>query len=415
MKSWITYLTATLMGLATTLLLGQFSQYCRLVQSITSVLIQLGGFILIPIVFITFASAVASLRKDRLGAKTAGSTFLWSLLSTIILSLAGTLVFKILPVAFPATSTAGADTGAVVNYISAIRKAVSQSLVPANPFYTLASTQSLLLPVVLTAWLLGFFLKPSNEMIRPAYVVMNSFSEVMYKLSTTFSIYGFAFVFFASSAFFSTLQSEGTVFVAGHFLLVLLVLALAVMLGLLPLLFGIFTGFKDNPYRILYRSLAPLLASLFSANIFFASPITLAVSRKSLGIQKRVASSTIPINIIFSKGGSALVSSFSIIGLVYAASGTIPSIQLLLIIAMGCAVVSFISSAYLGYEVFFITYLTLKILGIDLHEAEMTLVGILPLLCGIGTMIDSYLACLGASVTSLWLETGTQVMYEDIL
>lgn len=415
MKTWITYLTATLFGLASTLLLGQFPTYGNLVQSITSVCIQLGGFILIPIVFITFAAAVASLRKDNLGGKMALSTFLWSLLSTIVLSLLGVFLFLLIPTVFPATSTAGSGTSAVVTYIEAIRKSTAIAFKPINPFYTLASAQNLLLPIVLMAWLFGYFLKPSSEMFRPAYVTMNSLSEIMYKMSASFSLFSFAFVYFASASFFAVLQSEGTIFVSAKFALTLIVISLIALLVILPVIFGLATKFKINPYRILYRSLAVMLAGLFSANIFFASPIALSLARKNNGVQKRVSSTTIPVNVIFSRGGSALIATFSTVSLIYATTNTVPSIGLLITIALMSALISFISSAYLGYEVFFITYLTFKILGIDLHGAEMTMIGLLPLLCGFGTMIDSYIALLGSSVTSCSLNTNSYVLYEDIL
>lgn len=403
MKTWITYLVATFMGLATTLLLGQFETYITFIQSFSTLVIQFGGFVLFPIVLITFTSGIASLRKNGMGGRLAASTFVWSILSTLLLSFVGVFLFKVMPVSFPITSSAGAGTSAVIEYIKTSFSLIKDVFEPINPFYSISATQNFLLPIVLVAFLFGYFLKPSSDVIRPAYVIVNSFSEVMYKICRAYSLYGFAFVYILSASFFATLQDEATIFVAPNFVLKLILLTLSAIFIFLPLLFSIVTGFKENPYKILYRTTAASLAGLFSANIFFATPINFSLSRMNLGVQKRVSSTSISLTTIFARGGSAMVSSFTIAALLYAATNKVPEVSILIFIALFSALISFISSAFLGFEVFFIIYFTLKILSIDLYNAEMTVVGLIPLLCGLGTMIDVIIGALGAAISNIWI------------
>ncbi|NBK24034.1 MAG: dicarboxylate/amino acid:cation symporter, partial [Spirochaetia bacterium] len=270
MKTWISYLAATALGLAATLLFGESGIFQQLMYTITALLVQLGGFVLIPLVFFGFSSGIASLRKDSKGGVFARTTILWSLLTTVFLVAASALVFRFFPSNFPASTTAGTDASVLSMVAPQSLSTLFESMLPVNPFYTLANAESFLLPVLIIALVFGYFLKPNVEVIRPAYVTMNSLSETMFRLARAFSTTGHLFVFFASSYFFSHLQSEGTIFVAERFLLMLLGSTLIVLLGLLPLLFALVTAFKVNPYKVLYRMIAPASAALFTGSIFFS-------------------------------------------------------------------------------------------------------------------------------------------------
>jgi hypothetical protein len=118
---------------------------------------------------------------------------------------------------------------------------------------------------------------------------------------------------------------------------------------------------------------------------------------------------------MFAKGGSAMISVFTILSLIYSATGGLPEVSIIIFIILCSFFVSLISSVFLGFGVFFITYVTMKIVGIDLANAEMSLVGILPLLSGLGAILDSYISTLCTASTSFWLETEVDVPYEDIL
>ena len=77
--------------------------------------------------------------------------------------------------------------------------------------------------------------------------------------------------------------------------------------------------------------------------------------------------------------------------------------------------VSFISSTSLGTETALITVLTLNILGINLYGAENAIVAFMPLLSGIGSLIDTAIAMLGASVVSSAAGTDIEVPYRDTI
>jgi Na+/H+-dicarboxylate symporter len=403
------------MGLAATLLFGDSETFRQAMYTITAFLVQVGGFVLIPLVFFGFSSGIASLRKDAEGGCLAWTTAVWSILSTLLLAFFGVLVFRLVPVHFPASSTAGSDASFIDSIASQSLTNLFQSLMPISPFYSLSSAERFLLPVIIISLVLGYFLKPNVEVIRPAYVTMNSFSETMFRIARAYATAGHLFVFFVAAYWFSRLQQEGTVFVSATLILTLAVSTVVVVLGLLPLLFGLLTRFKVNPYRLVYRMLSPAIAALFSGNLFFSGPMTISLSRHNTGCQKRVSATAVPLYTIVGRGGSAMVGSACVVSLLLAATGTMPSAKVLLWIALSTATVSYASSLHLGYEVFFIAVIALKLLKIDLYGAEMTLVGLMPLLNGIGALIDSFVAALGTAFTCQTMGTRIDSAYLDII
>lgn len=414
MKTWITYLAATAFGLAATLLFGDSGLYQRIMYTATALFVQVGGFILIPLVFFGFSAGIASLRKDSLGKAFSGTTILWSLLSTLLLSGAAALTFRFFPATFPASSSAGSQASMIAAVAPQSLSTLFSTMLPVNPFYTLASAESFLLPIIILALIFGYFLKPNIEIIRPAYVTMNSLSETMFRMAGSFGRFGHFFIFFTSSYWFTRMQNEGTIFVAGRFIIMLASATALVVLIILPLLFSLLTKFKVNPYKILYRMLPPAIAGLFTGSIFFSSPITISHTRHNLGCQKRVSATAVPLYTLIGRGGSAMIATLSITALLYAALGSMPSNKVILLVALASALFSYASALYLGFEVFFITIISLQFLKIDLYGAEMTLIALMPILNGLGVLIDSYVAAFGASYTCQVMGVKHESSYRDV-
>ena len=415
MKTWITYIAAILMGLATALLFGDAVYASGILSAISSFLVSLGIFITIPIMVFTLPSGIASLGKNRKGPRCALAVILWAIASAIVLSAAAAVVYSIHPVLFPVTSTAGSAPGALSGHVSYLLSAISSSLYPMNAFWSLSTATRFILPVIIISWILGLSLKPSADIIRPAYTVMNSFSEVMYRVSRTYSVYGFFIVFVASASMFTDIYQEKTLFAAPGFAILLSAAAAAAVLGVLPLLFAVFTGFRKNPYRVLCRAIAPMLMGLSSSSLIAAIPLSESVSRNSLGVQKRASSVTVPLLSVIGKGGSAFISVLVLLPLYQATTGTIPSLAVIAATAGAAALISFISSASAGTEIVLITVLSLEMLGINLYGAENAVIALIPVLGGLGTMIDALVTAYGSCIAASAMETDIEVPYRDTI
>ena len=185
---------------------------------------------------------------------------------------------------------------------------------------------------------------------------------------------------------------------------------------ILPVLFEIFTKGKRNPYKILYRNIAAQITAFSSGSYIVSMPYIMAGERSNDGVQKRIAGSTTSLFYIMGRGGSAAVSAFAVIGILNNVTAAPVSIENSLIIALECALCSFAGCfAGSGMEVMFITIASLQLLNINVYSAELTILGVLPLVSGLAALIDSQIALLGASICSN--KTGTEVIppYGDII
>ena len=408
----MTYFVAALLGLSTCLLFGSNGTVPGVFETITSVLISIGMYLLSPIILFSFPAGIASLGKDKLGGKFSDRVVTWTLLSSIALPLVAALLFFIFPSPFPVTSGAGSEGDIAGRYIEMASNEALSSLLVHNPTYTMLFSVKFILPLVLVAWVFGLALRPKSDIIRPAYAVMNSFSEVMMKISKVMTLFGFVTVYFASSNFFMTIFNDKSIFVSPAFLFLIVLVPLVMLLIVIPLLFLIVTGGKANPWKCLSSSLSVLFHSLFTGNIIASGQVMISIERHNLGVQKRIATTATPIFSIFMHGGSAAIATITTLSLIYAFTNTM-DISVVMAVALISIPISFASSPFVSFETVMIGYAATKLLNIELYGAESAIFAILPLVNGIGTMIDASLQTLGAKAVAVKLRTSLEVPRKD--
>lgn len=414
MKTWITYLAALFMGLATTLLFGDSAVINSVFYNLSSISLNIGILLFLPMIVICLSSGLASLRKDGLTASITAGSILWVIVTAIILPVAAVLIQSVFPVVFPVSSSAGGQ-GIASSFITSVFSSGAASLMTGNVYYTLATTSTFILPVVIISWILGYALKPNADVIKPAYAVMNSFSEVLHRISRAYTVFGYILVYCTSTYFFTNLYQEKTVLAAPLFALTYILIVLGLILVVLPLLFLIATKGKVNPYKVIFRSIAPAVAGLTSTNILFTAPIMISSARHNLGTQKRIASTAIPFFTIFSKAGSSTLAALSAVSLIYAVTGTLPTVSQSVIIALAAGAAGLTASLATGFETIFIILCTFRLTGISLYGAEAALIALLPFIGGLGTLLDTEVAMLGTAVCSNMAKTNINPPYKDIL
>lgn len=400
------------MALAATLVAGQSPVFLTAMTELTVFLEQTGFCVLLLMVICGFTSGIASCRKDGRLHTVLISSAIWAFASTVLLSLSAVVIFRSFSASFPVTSTAG--SGADISAFPG-KSLASLGLVGASPLGFFETVRVLMPAFLIVCFLVGYFLKPNVEVVRPAYVVMNSFSEVMFRMARAITLSSYLFVFVAASAFFSKLMQEGSIFVAGQFLTMLVIGCSAAIFIVLPFLFACATKFKVNPYQTVYRSLAPVITGLFSGDILLAALIGQPVARHNLGCQKRIASTAIPFHAMFGRGGSAMIGTLCTLSLIAAVNPGALTGRIEVLVALACALVSFCGALSFGSEIFLIVVLALRLFGINLYGAELTMLALLPLVGGMGVMVDSLVAAMGASWSTQLLDVRVETPYKDIL
>ncbi len=412
MKTWFTYIAALFFAAATAFLFADYEIVANTIAYISGYLINIATLVTLPVLVFSFTTAIASLRKDKMGGNAASSIIIWTLLTGIILPFIATGLFYLYPTAFPVTSSAGSSGDMAGYYVNYSLYSNLNALNMANPFNVMATASTVLLPLLILCWIFGAFLNPTSDQIRPAYAVMNSFSEVMHKIARFYTQFGYIICYFALSDLFLSTYIEKTLIAVPSYLIKLLIIASAAIFVALPLLFSICTRFRRNPYKALYLSLSSLLMGLSSGNIISVIPANITSGRLSLGEQKRHAVASSYFFALFAKGGSAAISTYLSLTLITAMGGVL-DLSTMVIITLTVIAVSFISSASFGMESIFITYLALKLLKIDLYGAESALLSILMVTNGIGTMLDAAIMALGSKVTAVRSKTEIEIPYKD--
>ena len=180
METWLTYLAALLMAGATAFTFSSSSSLLGMMSTLTSYLTGVAAFLFLGTSVITLASGTASLRKNKLGGKVLRTTILWAIVTTLVLSFLGALATGITDVIFPVSASAGGE------YEIEIKAFVTK----VDPLLSSAFLSKVFIPALMASFILGVAVTPSSDIIRPAYTVMNSFSEVMYRIQRTITYFG---------------------------------------------------------------------------------------------------------------------------------------------------------------------------------------------------------------------------------
>ncbi len=414
MKTWITYLAALFLGFATTLLFADSVVVYSVLFTLTGIALKIGTLLFLPMILVALASGVASLRKDQLGRKVLSSGIAWSVVTAVVLPVAAALLIRAANIGFPVSSTAGSSGSFSAILPTALTEAAGE-LLTGNIFYTIVRSTEFLLPVIIFSWILGYALKPNADVIKPAYITMNSFSEVLFRISRTYTVFGYILVYCSSAFFFTQLYQEKTIFASPRFLIAYVLICCALSLVVLPLLFLVFTKFKRNPWQVLFRSITPTIAALTTGSYIFSAPMMVSSARHNIGVQKRVAATAVPLFNVIGRAGSAAIAAMSAITLTAAVTGSMIGMKEAIILALCCSLASFASSVAGGVEVIFIIAAAFSLTNINLYGAEMTVVGLLPLITGLGCLIDIQVGMLGSLICGRRIETDIVPPYKDLI
>ena len=376
----------------------------KMMSAATSFLTGVAALLFLVVSFVTIASGTASLRKNRLGGRTVRITIFWAVVTTLILSLLGVILANGIPQIFPVSSSAGGNYTEVLSSFTSSTDALDSGSIIGKFF----------LPLVFAAFILGAALTPSSDVIRPAYTVMNSFSEAVYRIQRTAAYFGAFYVYVAGTAFFLNIWQEKTAFVSPKPFVALALSVLLVIMVVLPLLYAIFTGFRKNPYGVVGRGLAGLLTAFLSSNIYASSLMGESLSRSNMGIQKRISSTATPLSILIARGGTAFVSTLTTVTLLKTLGAEISTFALV-ILALTISGLSLVSSFFPGVEIAVVSVFAIRFLNINVYGAEAAIVALLPILNGFAIMIDVLISFMASAIVGARTKTDAKIPLKDTI
>ncbi len=305
MKIWIKYLIGVALGVAIAFLFPQENALANaIVDFIQDMAIKIGKYSLFPFLFFTVILGTYKLRES-------GSLFkvlFFSIVFTLVVSLLCSL-FALLSVfvfSFPRVPIFQ-EEGAL-NATLGIKEAFLR-VFPPNAF--LAFSENLfILPICIFAAFIGLACANDKLNARPLLQLFDSLSRLFYSIMAFF-VDMLAIALIAISAYWMLTFRQlllNRAFI--RFIVLLFVDALVVILAIYPVILKIFCP-KINPYKVIYASIAPMVAAFFSADANVALNVVFRHANESLGVRRRMTSFGLPLFSSFARAGSAMVITMS--------------------------------------------------------------------------------------------------------
>ncbi len=302
MKLWLKYLIGAALGLAAALILPLDSLRAQAALSfITDLIIRIGRYSLLPLLFFSGIMAVYRMREDNLLSRVSLWTAGTIVASSLLLSALGFL--SILVARLPRIPI---TTERVTEVAGVDLKNFCQEIFPYSAFEALTKG-SFLLPAFAFALVIGAGCCMNHTNIKPVISLTDGLSELFYNVSTVFTELfsaGIVFVMCSWTIQFKSALKSG-VFTP---LIIMLSVDFVVLAGIIYPLIARFVCRNGKPLKILRAGAAPFMAALFSGDTNLALPVEIRLGKETLGIRQRVNGFAFPLFSIFARGGTALVS-----------------------------------------------------------------------------------------------------------
>lgn len=307
MKLWIKYLIGCLLGfLAATVIPTEILQSKGILDFLTTLSINAGRYVLIPLLFFSVTMGVCKLRETKKLFKVAILSVLGIILSTIFFT--GIGVASVLLIKLPRIPI---SIDRITETVSFDIKDMILRLFPVNALDALKEG-SYLLPLLVFAGFAGAGCAADKSIAKPMVSVFDSLSGVCYIVLHFFTdmvAIGLIAISCSWAIMYREIYAKGTF---NSLFLMLLADFLFISCIFYPLLLWLLCKEK-HPYKVLYASIGPIIAAFFSGDTNFALMAALRPVKESLGVKRRVGTVVQPVFAIFARGGAALTTTISFV------------------------------------------------------------------------------------------------------
>lgn len=317
MKIKIALPVQILIALALGVLFGIFAHdYVKYISWAGDMFLRFLKMIVVPIVFCSMVTGVASLGNQGGLGRIAGKTFAFYVSTTLIATVIGLVLVNVLQPGVG--SSLVSDAAAASQLASADKVSLGQqiiNIIPDNVFAAL--TKGDLLQVIFFAILFGFFVTKVGEKSRTVIVdVFQAGFDVIMKITLAvikLAPYG-VFSIVAKMISQQAGDMDKLMDVAqslGMFLLIVWAGCMIHFFVVLPSCVY-FLG-KENPWRHMKKMSTAILTAFSTCSSGAALPISLKDSQEKCGISNRIAGFTLPLGATINMNGTALYEGVAVI------------------------------------------------------------------------------------------------------
>lgn len=351
-------------------------------KSISDILVSLGTYALVPLVFSQVASASYELRQDRVGTRFFVRSILFVVGSAFLLSLLGGLcVLLISPERIPIVIEE-----ATVPELPSITK-LFQVIFPGNALQTLTSPSSLLVAVFVFAVVLGFAMFAQRANSRPLLDLSDSAAKIFYQINRyVVEILVWGSVVLAATRLVTIRETQDLeLFV--QIILLIGVLSLLIVFVVYPLILYLYDR-RHKPFGWIRQLIPAALTGLFTGNSMLPLGFLTRAGSEELGLQRRVWQWFYPLAVVVGRAGTAMVSTIAFILILRSYSSLEISLLQFIGVVFSSMVISFILGSVPGAGLFVSLSLMSAWYGQGLEEGFLILQPAAPILVSFAVFVD---------------------------
>jgi Na+/H+-dicarboxylate symporter len=401
MKIWLKYLIGAALGIGLSLALGENTALANAVSFFGAIAVRAGRYMVFPLVLAGGVSAVFALRDSKQLFKSTLAVFAAVIASTALLTVFG--MISVLLVKLPRIPI---SVEKITSAPSLSARGIIEALFPHSAFDAFTGG-SYLLPVFIFACFIGAACVSDKAKSKPLITLVDSLSNIFYYI-TSFIMdilpIGMIAIAFTQARDFAAALSLGiltplVVMLTADFLIIVCVVY--------PLIF-FFICRGHHPFRLLYASLAPMLAAFFSGDTNFALPFLIRHGKESLGIRRRINGFVFPLFSAFARGGSAMAVAVSFIVILRSYSPLAISAEDILWITGVSFALSFLLCAHSSGGAYIALAVLCAMYGRGFENVYLLLKPAAGIICAYAAAIDAATAMFGSYLVSFKLKMTEQ-------
>ena len=381
MKIWIKTLIGIIIGVLLAVFLPNTAGVQGVFRFLSQLVVQVGRYLVFPLVFFGLVIGTYELRRSQKLGPVYGRMLLYLVLSTLLLVLIGVATVLIFS---PARIPILIEKDHVMQ-VPGFQELLLR-VFPSNLFSLFVESGNLLLPVLVFSFLLGVNLEYDARIVTPVLQLFDSLSRIFYHINSLLvELLGIGLIAVTTNLLLSLGRYDLSLF--RQLLTIISIDVLLVVFGVYPIILYL-AGERENPFRWLYASLAPILTAMVTGDNYLSLTMLIKHGKESFGVPRRVGSAVYPFFAYFGRAGTAMITSVSFILILKSYS----SLEITVLQVLWTVGFSFLVSLALGpvpgASAFVAVSLLCSLFGKGLQEGYLILNPIAPLLISAGVLLD---------------------------
>ncbi|CAD7844470.1 hypothetical protein S1OALGB6SA_742 [Olavius algarvensis spirochete endosymbiont] len=383
MKTPYQYLLGISFGIGAGLLLKPSDSLVDALQSIVDMCLHIGRYIVFPLIFFSLPVAVTKLRRIRKFGQVFRYSIYYAIITSLLLTLLGTFIAWVFD--FGRLSIIQGTAPDIITYNL---KEILHEIFNQNSFRIFVGNPSSLLPLVVPAFILGWYMYYDRMIAEPTFNLFDSIARLLYKINRHLMI--LMPVMLALFVAATLIKSKQIMDFTSFLPLLATIFAICILLvGVIcPLVMRAILG-RGYSWKVMAGLAGALLSCFVSGSpMFNYGNLTLHL-KNNLHIPRHNAAFIAPLYLMFARAGTAMLSAICMLTVIRSYSSLGITHFQVAWVALFSFLISFALPANPNWGIVAALTLLCSLYGRGLDEGWLILAPIFPLLAMLGSVLDS--------------------------